>query len=226
MAVALIVAAGRGERLGHSTPKALVEIAGRTLLDWSVEAVRAVQSISATVVALPADRLDRAPAGVSVVAGGATRSESVKAALALAPADDVVVVHDAARVLVKPELFVEAIELLISSGADAVIAAAPVHDTIKEVAVGPRSGGGLRVTRTIDRSRLWAVQTPQVFRRQALASALDAPTAVLAGATDDAWLVEQAGGKVVILPSSAENIKITNPFDLTVAEAVLKGREQ
>jgi 2-C-methyl-D-erythritol 4-phosphate cytidylyltransferase len=210
--VALLVAAGSGERLGHGRPKALVEVAGRTLLDWSLAALRAA-GIDQVVVALPEGA--QAPPGCIGVRGGATRSASVRAALAAAPPGDVVV-HDAARPLAEPELFARAIEAL--QHADCAIAAAPVTDTVKEAADGV-------VTATLDRSRLWAVQTPQAFRREALERALAVPEDVLAQATDDAWLVERAGGSVRIVESSAANFKITTPHDLRVAELLLADRQ-
>ena len=209
--VALLVAAGSGERLGHGRPKALVEVAGRTLLDWSLAALRAA-GIDQVVVALPEGA--RTPPGCVGVRGGATRSASVRAALAAAPPGDVVV-HDAARPLASPELFAAALAAL--QDADCAIAAAPVTDTIKQAA------GGV-VTATLDRSALWAVQTPQAFRRAVLERALDVPEDVLALATDDAWLVERAGGSVRIVESSAANFKITTPHDLQVAELLLAGR--
>jgi 2-C-methyl-D-erythritol 4-phosphate cytidylyltransferase len=209
--VALLVAAGSGERLGHGRPKALVEVAGRTLLDWSLAALRAA-GIDQVVVALPEGT--EAPAGTLGVRGGATRSASVRAALAAAPPGDVLV-HDAARPLAEPELFAAALAALAE--ADCAIAAAPVTDTIKQAA------GGV-VTATLDRSTLWAVQTPQAFRREALERALAVPDDVLAQATDDAWLVERAGGSVRIVESSAANFKITTPHDLRVAELLLAGR--
>jgi 2-C-methyl-D-erythritol 4-phosphate cytidylyltransferase len=216
VAVALIVAAGRGERLGSDRPKALVTLGGRTMLEWSVEALRSVPGVERIVVALPADALAEAPEGTLAVAGGAVRSASVREALRACPDGDPVVVHDAARPLAPARLFSRAIERLEASGADAVVAAAPVSDTIKEVS------DGHTVTRTLDRSRLWAVQTPQVFRREALERALmGASDSVLAGATDDAWLVEQAGGVVEVVESSPANLKITTPTDLTLAELLL-----
>jgi 2-C-methyl-D-erythritol 4-phosphate cytidylyltransferase len=219
MAVALIVAAGRGERLGHGGPKALVSVAGRPMLEWSVAALRQVPAVETIVIAMPAEHLDAVSAGVLVVAGGATRSESVRAALAAAPEAEVVIVHDAARALAAPALFAEAVVELERGGTDAVIAATPVTDTIKQVATD-----GLRVERTLDRSRLWAVQTPQVFRRAVLERALAAAPELLAAATDDAWLVERQGGTVAVLPAPAENFKITTPLDLRVAELLLAQR--
>jgi len=219
MAVALIVAAGRGERLGSDGPKALATVAGRPMLEWSVIALRAVDAVDAIVVALPADRLDAAPAGVLAVAGGDTRSESVRAALAAAPGGEVVIVHDAARPLAASALFAEAVAELERGGADAVIAAAPVTDTIKQV-----GAEGRVVELTLERSRLWAVQTPQVFRRDALERALAAPPEMLAAATDDAWLVERQGGTVAVLPAPPENFKITTTLDLRLAEMLLAER--
>ncbi len=218
-AVALIVAAGRGERLGSGGPKALVSVAGRPMLDWSVAALREVAAVKEIIVAMPPDRLDAAPAGVVAVAGGVTRSESVRAALAAAADGEVVIVHDAARALATPALFAEAVDELERGDADAVIAAVPVSDTIKQVRPDGRA-----VERTLDRSRLWAVQTPQVFRREALERALSAPAELISAATDDAWLVERQGGTVAVLLASSENFKITTPLDLRVAELLLRER--
>jgi 2-C-methyl-D-erythritol 4-phosphate cytidylyltransferase len=220
MAVALIVAAGRGERLGSGRPKALVTVSGRPLVQWSVDALRAVPEVERIVVALPASCLDDAPEGVIAVAGGKARSHSVRAALDASEYGDPVIVHDAARPLAPPELFAQALAHLESSAdCDAVIAAAPVTDTIKEVGADGRT-----VVRTLTRASLWAVQTPQVFRRDVLRKALGAPDEMLVAATDDAWLVEQAGGVVQVTPSRPDNLKITTVADLHVAERLLASR--
>jgi 2-C-methyl-D-erythritol 4-phosphate cytidylyltransferase len=218
MAVALIVAAGRGERLGSARPKALIALAGKPMLEWSVGALTSVPGVDAIVVALPADELDAAPPGTTAVAGGAVRSESVRKALAAAGPGDPVIVHDAARPLTSPSLFERALADLEESGADAVIAAAPVPDTIKEV--GP---DGRTVAQTHDRARLWAIQTPQVFRRERLEAAL-ADDELLARATDDAWLIEQQGGVVRVIPAGEPNFKVTTPDDLRMAELLLGER--
>lgn len=189
-------------------------LAGRPMLEWSVRALLAVPAIERVVVALPPG-FD-APVGAIGVLGGEHRSQSVRAALHAAPGDPVIV-HDAARPLLTPALVQAALDELEAHGCDAVIAATPVTDTIKEA----RDGA---VARTLDRSTLWAVQTPQVFRRAALELALDVPDDVLAAATDDAWLVERAGGSVRVVAAPPENLKITTPGDLRVAELALLER--
>ena len=235
MALALILAAGSGERLGAERPKALVELAGRSLLQWSVDLMLATGGIERIVVALPPGV--PAPAETIGVQGGAVRSESVARALAAAgpgDADDLIVVHDAARPLASAELVERSLAALAGEGAadlDAAIAAAPVVDTIKRVRDAPAIGQTDRADRasgvagvvveTLDRSALWAVQTPQVFRRAALARALDVPGEILEQATDDAWLVERLGGRVAIVPSGSENLKITTPLDLSLAELLV-----
>ncbi len=151
--------------------------------------------------------------------GGATRSDSVRLALAAAGDGDPVIVHDAARPLLTPALAREVTGALARDGAaDAAIAAAPVSDTIK------RAGADGAVSETLQRASLWAVQTPQVFRREALERALDAPPELLAAATDDAWLVERLGGRVLVVDVSAENLKVTTPLDLEVAAMLLARR--
>jgi 2-C-methyl-D-erythritol 4-phosphate cytidylyltransferase len=220
MAVALLVAAGSGERLGASRPKAFVVLGGRPMLEHSLEALRSVGEIDRIVVALPPG--EPAPEGTLGVPGGATRSASVRAALeAAAPEDDeAVVVHDAARPLAEPELFTRTLAALDEHHADGAIAAAPVTDTVKE------AGQGHVVERTLERSRLWAVQTPQAFRAGALAAALNVGDDVLAQATDDAWLVERAGGRIVVVPSTPANLKVTTPVDLRLAELLLAERRR
>jgi 2-C-methyl-D-erythritol 4-phosphate cytidylyltransferase len=211
VAVALLVAAGSGERLGADLPKAFVMLGGETLLEHSLRAIREA-GIEEIVVALPPGH--EAPDGVRAVEGGEVRSASVRNALAVSQGDPVVV-HDAARPLAPPELFRRVVEELARSGADGVVAAAPVTDTVKEV------GEDGAVARTLERSRLWAVQTPQVFRRAVLERALDVDDGTLAAATDDAWLVERAGGTVRVVEGPPGNLKVTTPQDLRVAEDLL-----
>jgi len=217
MTIALIVAAGSGERLGADRPKALVPLAGRPMLQWSIDALAAIDEVQRIVVALPPGV--RSPAGVVGVEGGATRSESVRLALAAASEGDPVIVHDAARPLLTAALARKVVlALRQDEQAAAAIAAAPVSDTIKRV----DEQGAVR--ETLARSSLWAVQTPQVFRRAALASALDASPQLLAAATDDAWLVERAGGRVIVVDVGSENLKVTTPLDLEIAATLLARR--
>jgi len=220
VADALILAAGRGERLGAETPKALVELAGRPLMQWSIDVLKDVAAIDQIVLALPA--AVGAPAGTIGVRGGAVRSESVRLALAAVAGQgsDLVLVHDAARPLLSAELTEQVLAAAGEDGVDCAIAAAPVTDTIK------RADERGVVSETLERSSLWSVQTPQVFRRRALEHALEVPDEVLAQATDDAWLIERAGGRVVIVPASRENLKVTSPLDLQMAEMLIARRER
>ena len=209
--VGIVPAAGRGERLGAGGPKAFVVCGGRPLIEWSLEVLR--EACDRVVVAVPPGSEE----GPDQVAGGASRSESVRAALAAAPEATVAVVHDAARPLITRSL-VEQCVVEVRSGWDGAVAAAPMTDTVKEA--GPDGG----VLRTLDRSALWRIQTPQVFAADALRRALDAPAEVLEAATDDSMLVEAAGGRVRVVEAPPENIKVTRAVDLALAEALLRDR--
>ena len=204
--VGIVPAGGGGERLGAERPKAFVVCAGRPLREWSVEVLSVV--CDRVIVAVPAGH--ERPGSVE---GGASRSASVRNALAAAPEARTVVVHDAARPLVTRELVESCLAALM--GVDGVTAAAPVTDTIKQTFPDGT------VERTLERSRLWAVQTPQVFRADALRRALDVDEAVLAGATDDASLVEAAGGTIRVVEAPPDNFKVTSRADLARAEALL-----
>jgi len=214
---AIVVAGGAGVRLGADVAKAVCLIRGRTLLEHSLEPFRVLGEqgrIDQLVVVAPHADLDRARelagSGVDVVAGGSTRQESVRCGLARAEAD-LVLVHDAARPFV-PVAVLERVIAALLAGADAVIPARPVVDTIKAIAADGTVGT------TLDRTALRAVQTPQGFRRELLIDAHDqAPDA---GATDDAGLVEAAGGRVVFVDGADEAFKITHPWDLLVAAAI------
>jgi 2-C-methyl-D-erythritol 4-phosphate cytidylyltransferase len=225
MTVALLLAAGSGERLGAARPKGWVEVAGRPLLGWSLDALARTESVAQIVLTVPpgSEALASMDYEVPIVAvdGGPSRSQSVLNALRAAHDDELVLVHDAARPLLTPALAAAVIAALREDArAQAAIAAAPVTDTIK------RAPHTRVVEETLDRAELWAVQTPQVFRRDALARALRAPAEQLARATDDAWLIERAGGRVIVVPSPAENIKVTAPIDLLLAGLLLEQREQ
>ncbi len=188
------------------------------MLAWSVGALARAESVGPIVIAAPpgADELVReaAPAAIDLVPGGETRAESVRAALARVEAD-FVVIHDAARPLVTPLLIDSVVrKLLERPDADGVIAAAALADTVKRAR-------GLEIVGTESREHLWAAQTPQAFRTGTLRSAYDADPQGIAPATDEAMLVEKGGGKVLIEPAPAWNLKVTTPDDLRVAELLL-----
>ncbi len=200
---AIVVAGGSGVRFGK--PKQFLMLGGRRVVDWAVLAAGA--SCEGVVLVLPEDQVGRVALDVQpdvVVAGGATRSASVRAGLAQVPDDvDAVLVHDAARPLAHPGLFATVIEAL-DAGADGAVTAVPVADTLKRVDADGN------IVETIDRTGLWAVQTPQGFR-------LDVLRAAHAGepeATDDAGLVEAAGGQVVVVAGDRRNLKVTDQADL------------
>ena len=220
-ATAILAAAGSGERLGADVPKAFVVLAGRPLLEWSLDALTAAESIDKILVTTPkgSDPLTVSSYtdAVEAVEGGPSRSESVRNALARVETE-VVVVHDAARPLATADLFDAAVATLEADpDAAGAVAATPVTDTVKEVLVDRE------VSRTLDRSALWTVQTPQVFRTAALRAALAADE-LLAGASDDAMLVERNGGRVLVHEASPENLKVTTPLDLRIAEQLLGER--
>jgi 2-C-methyl-D-erythritol 4-phosphate cytidylyltransferase len=204
-----------------------VPVAGRPMLGWSLDAFARSRAVVAGVVAAPPGQLDavaelagrsaRGEGGKTfrVVSGGESRSESVAAGLA-AVETEVTVVHDAARPLVTPELIDAIVEELVSEGCEGVIAATRATDTVKQAA-------GREVERTLDRSTLWAAQTPQAFRTAALRRALDL-SGELAEATDDAMLVERQGGRVLLHEAPPENVKVTTELDLQVAELLLRQR--
>jgi len=203
---AIVAAAGRGERFG--APKQFLVAGGARLVDHAVDAAGA--ACDEVVVVLPADQRWDGADVAAVVPGGPTRSASVRAGLAAVdPGADIVVVHDAARALATPELFELVIDA-VRAGADAAVPAVPVADTIKRVT-------GDRVVETIDRAELVAVQTPQAFRAECLRAA----HAAADEATDDAALVEAAGGAVVVVAGDPRNVKVTNVADLAVVEALL-----
>jgi len=202
---AVVVAGGTGTRFGAA--KQFADLGGRPLIAWSLAAAR--QACRGVVLVLPAGFSPGPWDADAVVAGGSTRSQSVRAGLAAVPETaDVIAVHDAARPLARLALW-EAVLEAVAAGADGAIPAVPVSDTVKEI--GP---DGHLVT--LDRSRLVAVQTPQAFR----ASVLRRAHLAAADATDDAALVEAAGGRVVLVAGPADNVKVTSPLDLVVAAAL------
>ncbi|ADG77240.1 2-C-methyl-D-erythritol 4-phosphate cytidylyltransferase [Tsukamurella paurometabola] len=212
--VALVPAAGQGTRLGLNRPKAFVTLQGRSLLERAVDGLFASGAVDEVVVMVPADLVDDARALVPrarVVVGGAERTDSVRAGLAAAGDADLVLVHDAARPLT-PGPMIHRVVAALREGASAVIPVLPVADTIKRV-----DAGGA-VAATVDRADLRAVQTPQGFTAQALRAAYDA--APNESATDDAGLVERAGGTVATVTGDPLAMKITTAFDLRIAEVL------
>ena len=202
----IVVAGGSGSRFG--VPKQFETIAGARLVDRAVDAVSA--ACDDVVLVLPAGVAWDGRPVAATVPGGPTRSASVRAGLdAVAGSAAVVVVHDAARPLAPPALF-DAVIGAVRAGADAAVPGLPISDTVKRV-------DGDHVVETIARDELVAVQTPQAFRTDALRAA----HTVSAEATDDAALVEAAGGRVVVVPGDPRNLKITTPADLVVAAALL-----
>jgi 2-C-methyl-D-erythritol 4-phosphate cytidylyltransferase len=203
---AIVVAAGLGERFG--SPKQFLVAGPARLVDHAVAVAGA--ACDEVVVVLPPDRAwDGAPVTASVP-GRSSRSASVRAGLAAVdPAAEIVVVHDAARPLATAELFELVIDA-VRAGADGAVPAVPVADTLKRIE-------GDRIVATVDRAGLVAVQTPQAFR----ADCLRAAHAVEADASDDAALVEAAGGTVVVVAGDPRNLKVTTVADLAVVEALL-----
>lgn len=201
----IVVAAGSGARFGGAKQYAL--LGGRRVVDWSLATARA--TCGAVVLVVPPDRADSPEAADHVVAGGSTRSASVRAGLALvdpdASEDTVVVVHDAARPFASRALFA-AVIAAVRAGADGAVPALPITDTVKSIA--PDGS----ITATLDRSLLVTVQTPQAFRLTALRDAHRKE----GEATDDAALVEAAGGRVVVVEGETTNRKITTPADLSL----------
>ena len=203
------------------------------MVEWSIAALRATDGVRSIVVACPPGHIHGLGGhDLGVVDGGATRAQSVANALE-AVGTELVAIHDAARPLVTPELVEGVIATLVADPeADGAIAAVPVTDTIKRAAGGPlhdfpHRGGenpSIFVEATVDRGGLWAAQTPQVFRVDALRRALEADPAQVEAATDEAMLIEAVGGRVLIHPASPENLKVTTPLDLRVAELLLAER--
>jgi 2-C-methyl-D-erythritol 4-phosphate cytidylyltransferase len=215
-----------------------VPLAGRPMVEWSIAAFGKA-GVAAIVVACPPGHAYEPEEGASlpethVVEGGATRSASVANALR-AVKTDLVAIHDAARPLLTPELVTGVVATLTADPeAAGAIAAAPVADTIKRARTAPSAaptqaaltplyaGNAARVVgETLNRTELWAAQTPQVFRVEALRAALAGDPEEVAAATDEAMLIEAAGGRVLIHAVSSKNLKVTTPLDLRLAEQLL-----
>ncbi|MEP7192705.1 MAG: 2-C-methyl-D-erythritol 4-phosphate cytidylyltransferase [Actinomycetota bacterium] len=220
----ILVAAGSGERLGAGMPKALALLCGESLLAHSLRGAFGCRDVAHVVIVAPSSHLERCRdivglladhARVDVVAGGVDRSASVEAGLgALRPEDRIVLVHDVARCLAPSDLF-DRVVSAVRAGHPAVVPGLPVSDTIKVV---DAQGG---VLATPDRESLRGIQTPQGFLREVLEHAHEHAQAAVASATDDAGLVEQAGGRVRVVAGDHRALKITSPFDLVVATTLL-----
>jgi 2-C-methyl-D-erythritol 4-phosphate cytidylyltransferase len=221
--VAIVVAAGSGVRMGLDMPKALMPVGGRPMVAWSLDALADTDEVDGIVLVGPPGWEEDTSHAIgalvdllAVVPGGATRQRSVARGLAVVPDEvEVVLVHDAARPLVTPELagaVVEAVE-----GVDGAIAAAPLADTLK------RADEDLIVAATIDRAALWRAETPQAFHASVLRRAFElADDETLDLATDCASMVEALGGRVRLVPAIAPNLKVTTPPDIALAEYLLR----
>jgi 2-C-methyl-D-erythritol 4-phosphate cytidylyltransferase len=218
--VAVIPAAGSGERLAAGRPKAFVALGGRTLLERTLAGLRDSGAVDSVVVAVPADRTDEAKlilgGDATVVAGGLSRTESVRRALTAVGTPELLLIHDAARALTPPSLVCRVVAAL-RDGHQAVVPALPVTDTIKAV------DANSVVIATPERAGLRAVQTPQGFHTELLLRAYErcesAPES--ASVTDDAAMVENLGVQVFVVDGDPMAFKITTALDLVLAEAVV-----
>ena len=224
---AILAAAGRGTRVGSDTPKQMLAIGDRTILQRSFDIIENHESIDEIVVALPPSMAASPPAflisgrkPVRIVDGGLRRQDSVARAFAqVSPSAGVVVIHDAARPFASPELFSRVIDAAAKGGA--AIAAVAARDTVKEATAAP---GVKIVARTIARESIYLAQTPQAFSRQVLEAAIRHGDETLAMATDESYLAEQAGHPVRLVDGDSANIKITTASDIRLSEALLGTR--
>ena len=227
--VAIVPAAGFGKRFGKEKNKPLYSLNGKPMVVWVLEMLQGVEEIDEIVPVFKEEDLLSGAELVEtyniskarrIVCGGRERQDSVNNAVStLDDNTSVVVVHDGARPLVDRELFRMAISSL--KGVDGVVAGVPVKDTIKETDRLEGQQTGVIVKRTLDRSLLWAIQTPQVFNFRKLKDAYEKACSEGFYATDDSALIERYGGKIRIIEGSYRNIKITTPDDIIIAEALL-----
>jgi 2-C-methyl-D-erythritol 4-phosphate cytidylyltransferase len=217
---AVIVAAGSGQRLAVGIPKAMVALGDRPIVEWAVRAFSGHPDVVSVVVVAPRESVaaisDSLAGRAAVVAGGATRQESVDLGLAALSADfELVLVHDAARPLVSQDV-ISTVVAALRAGADAVIPVLPVVDTIKRV------NAAAQVIGTVDRAELRIVQTPQGFRRDVLVAAhASAKDRGVVDISDDAGLIEGIGRTVQTVPGDERTFKITTPYDLALANRLV-----
>ncbi|HXX58668.1 MAG TPA: 2-C-methyl-D-erythritol 4-phosphate cytidylyltransferase [Thermodesulfovibrionales bacterium] len=221
--ITLVPAAGLGKRLGPGTNKPFYTLLDRPLLVWTLDALQRIDEIEEIIPVIKESDMAMAgklferyhfPKVRRVAPGGKERQDSVYNGLKLLDGKaDVVLIHDGVRPFVSAELVREALGGM--SGVDGVIAAVPVKDTIKETVDG-------MVTKTLKREALWAVQTPQVFHYGFLMEAHERAMAEQFYATDDSALAERAGGRIRVVMGSYDNIKITTPEDISMAEVLLR----
>ena len=224
-ATAVITAGGTGTRIGNKTPKQFLPLLGIPMIVRTARSFERCSMIEKIVVTLPKNELRNYPTTffqkhdlrkiVRVVEGGKTRQESVHCALrAIEWPCNTVAIHDAARPLITPEMISEGLQAL--DGWDGAITALAIRDTIKEVKETPK------IDRTLSREKLWAMQTPQMFRFPYILEAYDRAEKETFKATDDAQVAEHFGGKIRVVEGRSRNFKITLPEDWTMAEAILK----
>ena len=226
--VAVVPAGGTGKRMGAGIPKQFLMLDGVPLMLHALRVLDRTPGVREVILVVPKEERDRALAEVveqhglkkvlKVVPGGATRQESVQHGLNEVGEDvEIVVVHDAVRPFITEDRIERSIEAARKHGG--AIVAVPMKDTPKQV------GPDRLIQRTLDRTELWLAQTPQTFRRALVVEAYRTAAIAHVHATDDAALVERLGHKVVIVEGSWENIKITTPEDMILAEAILAARK-
>lgn len=223
----IIPAAGSGTRLGSPLPKPFIEIAGKTILERTISKFLAVQEVCEIIVATSKDSIERVNyifkncfarcVDLKVVEGGAERQYSINNALKEVGKEiDTVAVHDAVRPFISADIIKEAISRLDSF--DGAVVGVPAKDTIKQV------GDSHEIKQTPDRTKLWQAQTPQIFRKEILLEAYKDAIKHDYFGTDDSSLVERVGGNIVMVEGGRENLKITFPIDLKIAEMILSGK--
>lgn len=221
---AILAAAGRGTRFGSATPKQMLALGGRTILQRSFDVLDSCDEIDEIVIALPQDLAPTPPPylisarkPVRIVVGGSRRQDSVAKAFAqVSSSAGIIVIHDAARPFATSDLFARVIEAAAKGGA--AIAALQAHDTVKEATAAP---GVTIVARTIARESIYLAQTPQAFSRAVLEDAIERGRDTLSTATDEASLAEEAGYTVRLVDGESTNIKITTEQDFSVSKALL-----